>query len=352
MSKKNRLRALILAGGSGTRFWPLSRRRRPKQLIPLDGGRSLIQDTLDRLAPLVAPSEVWVCTTRALLRDVRSQLPEVPREQILAEPMGRNTAAAIGWSLHRMGAVDGGVAVLPADHRMTDPGAFRDGLEVAHQAVRTHDCVMTLGVRPTRAETGYGYLEVGETLGSNANVRRVSRFREKPDIATAKRYYESGDFLWNAGIFVFRDKRLLELLREFEPEIGGGLDAIAGRPEEIDGLYAELPAVSIDYAVMERCSDLATVALDCGWSDLGSWEALAEVLPVDDDGNATRGDVVSIEGDGNVLFADQGTIAVAGVSDLVVVRTRDAVLVVPKQQSQKVKQIVELLEKKSRRDLL
>ncbi len=349
------MRALILAGGSGTRFWPLSRRGRPKQLLPLQAGRSLLQDTLSRLDPLFEPGDVWVCTTRALVESVRAQLPEVPAEQVLAEPMGRNTAPAIGWSLRRMGATggdDGPVAVLPADHRIADSESFRASLAAGALLVREQDLVIALGVRPTHAETGYGYLEVGEPLEADGDARRVRRFREKPDLETAKRYYESGDFLWNAGIFVFRGGRLAELLAKFEPEIADGLEKIAARPDAIDELYAALPSISIDYAVMERTVDLATVPLDCGWSDLGSWQALAEVLPVDARGNASSGDVVSLEGGGNVLYADHGAIAVLGVSDLVVVRTSDAVLVVPKNRSQDVKKIVEQLTERSREDLL
>lgn len=351
------LRALILAGGSGTRFWPLSRRRRPKQLLALDAEESLLQVTVERLAPLIPPADVWVVTTRELAPAVREQLPEVPPEQILAEPEGRNTAPAIGWSIRSMGAAgrDAAVAVFPADHRMADAEAFRRVLAAAHRAVAADDRVMTLGVAPRWAESGYGYLELGDTVDDATGLRRVVRFTEKPDLETARRFFESGRYLWNAGIFVFRGGRLLDLLAEHEPEVAAGLDAIAaaaGEPGELESLYAGLKSISIDHAVMERCADLVTLTLDAGWSDLGSWEALAEVLAAGDPGNVERGDVLSLEGDGNLLVAENGSIAALGVSDLVIVQTGDSVLVVPRSRSQEVKKLVEELRRRGRDDLL
>ena len=357
------LRALILAGGSGTRFWPLSRRRRPKQLLALDAEESLLQVTVERLAPLIPPAEVWVVTTRELALAVREQLPGVPPEQILAEPEGRNTAPAIGWSIRSMGAAgrDAAVAVFPADHRMADPEAFRRVLAAAHRAVAADDRVMTLGVAPRWAESGYGYLELGETVDEATGLRRVVRFTEKPDPETARRFFESGRYLWNAGIFVFRGGRLLDLLAEHEPEVAAGLDAIAAAadsdsdgdgPAELEALYAGLKSISIDHAVMERCADLVTLTLDAGWSDLGSWEALAEVLAANDPGNVERGDVLALDGDGNLLMAESGSIAALGVSDLVIVQTGDAVLVVPRSRSQEVKTLVEELRRRGRDDLL
>ncbi len=262
------MHALILAGGSGTRFWPVSRRSFPKQFLALEGERSLLQTTVDRQRPLIEPENVWVSTTAALAEEVRRQLPEVPADQILAEPLGRNTAPAIGWALHSMSAEvrAGAIAVLPADHRMESAAGFRETMARAAEAVERDDRVMTLGVTPTRVETGYGYLELGSELEAESGVRRVVRFIEKPDRATADHFVTSGDYLWNAGIFVFRGSTLLAHLREHEPAIGSGLEAIAAEPERTEELYAELPAISIDYAVMERLDDLATLPLDCGWS--------------------------------------------------------------------------------------
>jgi mannose-1-phosphate guanylyltransferase/mannose-6-phosphate isomerase len=350
-----RVRALILAGGSGTRFWPLSRKSRPKQLLALEGERTLLRDTLERLAPVIGPESVWVCTTEALADAIRRDLPEVPPEQILSEPEGRNTAPAIAWSVRSMpeAARREVVAVLPADHRMGDPAAFRDALERAAGVVEREDRMMTLGVVPRWAETGYGYLEL-EPAGAAeiGGVRRVRRFVEKPSEENARRFLDSGNYLWNAGIFLFRGSTLLDLVATHQPELSAGLEAIAASPERLRELYAALPADSIDYAVMEKLDGIATLPLDCVWSDLGSWEALAEILAADLQGNTGRGDILAVEARGNLLFADQGTIAVLGVEDLVVVRTGDAVLVMPKARSQEVRKLVAELAARGRGDLL
>ncbi len=347
------MQALILAGGSGTRFWPVSRRRRPKQLLPLEGDRSMLQLTVDRLAPEVAPEAVWVCTTRALADAVRGQLPEVPARQVLAEPEGRNTAPAIGWSIRSMPETvrRDAIAVLPADHRFGDAAAFRRALAAAAAAVRRDDRVIALGVTPRWAETGYGYLELGRELDAGSGLREVASFTEKPDAADAERYFLGATHLWNAGIFIFRGTTLLAHLERFEPEIARGLEAIAAEPERAAELYPRLKSISIDYAVMERLESIATLPLDCGWSDLGSWEALGEVLPPDG-GNQTRGETLAIDAKDNLLYAVEGTIAVLGVEGLVVVRTGDTVLVIPKERSQEVRRIVGELESRGRVDLL
>ncbi len=348
------MQALILAGGSGTRFWPLSRRSRPKQLLPLDGDHSLLRQTVDRLAPDVEPSAVWVCTTRALAEPIRAQLPEVPAGQILAEPEGRNTAPAIGWSIRSMPEAirDEVIAVLPADHRFGDAAEFRRALLVAAAAVERDDRVVALGVTPRWAETGYGYLELGAEIDAGIGLRQVTRFTEKPDADTAREYFEGKRHLWNAGIFLFRGSTLLRHLARFEPEIARGIELMAEAPERTDEIYPGLKSTSIDYAVMERLDSITTLPLDCGWSDLGSWEALAEILEGGDGGNRSRGDVVALDAADNLLYAEQGTVAVLGIEGLVVVRTGDSVLVLPKERSQEVRRIVDELKRRRRTDLL
>ncbi|MCH9649856.1 MAG: NTP transferase domain-containing protein [Deltaproteobacteria bacterium] len=348
------MQALILAGGSGTRFWPLSRRQRPKQLLALEGDRSLLQQTFDRLQPQVPATSVWVCTTRLLADQVRQQLPEVPAEQVLEEPEGRNTAAAIGWAVRSMprAARNGVVAVLPADHRVSDAEGFRQRLQQAEEAVESQDLVMTLGIEPQRPETGYGYLELGEVLDQQSGLRKVVRFREKPDLETARRFVDSGRFLWNGGIFLFRGSTFLSLLAAHLPKLVEGLEEIAAEPNRLAEIYSRLPATSIDFGLMEKLEDIATLPLDCGWSDLGSWQALAEVLTADSQGNICRGDVFSEQASDNLLVADSGTIAIVGLEGLVVVRTGDTVLVAPKERSQEVREIVSQLRAAGRNELL
>jgi mannose-1-phosphate guanylyltransferase/mannose-6-phosphate isomerase len=356
------MQALILAGGSGTRFWPLSRRATPKQLLALDGDESLLQRTARRLQPLVASTNVWVCTTAELAAAVAAQLPAVPREQILAEPEGRNTAPAIAWSVAGMPAErrNEAVLVLPADHHVGDDAAFRAVLAAA-AAEADAGRVVALGVTPRWAETGYGYLELGEPLvgagddgagGPSAGLRRVARFVEKPDRARAEAFLAGGRHLWNAGIFAFRGDLLLQLVGRHLPALAAGLEALAAAPERLPELYGALPAVSIDHGLMEKLDDIATLPLDCGWSDLGSWEALAELLPGDAAGNRRHGATVAVDCADNLLWAEEGTVAALGVEGLVIVRTGDTVLVLPKARSQEVRSLVERLRASGRIDLL
>ena len=346
--------ALVLAGGSGTRFWPSSRRRRPKQLLCLEGSRSLLQETVDRLRPLVPPEQVWISTTEALQAAVAEQLPEVPADHILTEPAARNTAPAIGWSLMAMPkeAREGAVIVLPSDHRIGDPASFRAALAVAAGVVERLPRILTFGVVPVRPETGFGYLEVGEELADAPGLRRVRRFTEKPDRVTAERFVTGGAHLWNAGIFVFRGSVLLAGLERHSPELARGLAELARAPERAGELYPRLQSISIDYAVMEKFEDMAALPLDCGWSDLGSWDALTEILPADSAGNVARGDAVIVDGARNLTFTEEGTIAILGLSDLIVVRSGDAVLVAPRKDAQAVRRIVDRLAGSGRDDLL
>lgn len=350
------MRVLILAGGSGTRFWPVSRRQRPKQLLDLQGGSSLLQQTAARLGSLVEPEAIWVSTTRELAEPVRDQLPEVPAEQILAEPIGRNTAPAIGWALSCMPAEARRdvVAVLPSDHWMQDSGAFCAALHAAAEEAAARDRVVTLGVPPRWVETGYGYLELASIPDTDLTARRVKRFIEKPDAATAEGFLRDGRHLWNAGIFVFRGDTMLQAIESHLPDLAACLEVMAEEadPGHRESIYAGLAAVSIDTGVMEQLDDIYTIPLDCGWNDLGSWGALAEVLPADADGNRARGNTIALEARDNLLFADHGTIAVLGVEGLAVVNTSDAVLVLPKDRAQDVRRLVNELEARGRDELL
>jgi mannose-1-phosphate guanylyltransferase len=246
----------------------------------------------------------------------------------------------------------GVVAVLPSDHRIGDAAAFRAALATAAVAAAGEDRVLALGVTPRFAETGFGYLELADEAPGANGLRRVAHFREKPDRATAESFVASGRHLWNAGIFVFRGATLLAAIERLAPELGAGLAAIRRQPGRLGALYGALPAISIDYAVMEKLEGISTLALDCGWDDLGSWQALHDVSPADAAGNRTHGATVAVDAHDNLLYADAGTIAVLGVEGLVVVRTGDAVLVMPRSRAQEVRRLVEQLEADGRSDLL
>lgn len=350
------MQALILAGGVGTRFWPASRKARPKQLLPLIGGRHLLRRTVDRLLPILSPEDIWVCTHQDLAETVRGDLPEIPSQQVLAEPVGRNTAAAIGWSLASMEPARRRqvIASLHADHWIDDEDAFRRTLLASEEAVAGTDRIVALGVAPRWPEPGYGYLEMraGGDATEGGPLRRVVRFVEKPDPQLAAEFQRSGCHLWNAGIFVFRGVTLLDHLGRLEPRLREGLALAAASPSRLQEVYRDLPALPIDTAVMERLEELYTVVLDCGWSDLGSWSALAELLEAGEGGNTTRGSTVACDARDNLLWAESGVVAVLGVEGLVVVQAGGAVLVLPKERSQEVRRIVDELRRRGREDFL
>lgn len=342
---------VIMAGGSGTRFWPASRRDFPKQFLPLGGGaRSLLEETIERLAPLVPIERVWVVTGAHLADRVKELLPALHADHVLAEPVGRNTAPCIGWAASRIAREDPSalLAVLPSDHVVADPGALRDAMRVALEAAST-GALVTMGIRPTRPETGFGYLEMGEAIAEG--VFRAARFVEKPPAERAKAFLASGNYLWNAGMFFFRADAILEQIRAHLPELAAGLaafDEAAKRGDEarvVEERFPTLPDISIDHGVMEKAPEVLVVPVSCGWSDVGSWQAAWELASRDDDANAMRGDAVAIDTRGCYVHAPSDKIvALVGVSDLVVVDTDDALLILPRDRAQDVRAIVDALK--------
>jgi mannose-1-phosphate guanylyltransferase len=289
-------------------------------------------------------------------------LPEIPPANILVEPVGRNTAACVGLAAHAvLSADDDGVCVvLPADHLIGEEDSFRSAMAAGATFVERHGGLLTFGIRPTRAETGYGYLEVGEERGRGPRwaVHHLQRFVEKPDSEKAEAYVSAGGFLWNAGIFAWRARDLLDEVSRQLPELGAGLDRI-GREipgEDLDGtlaqIYPSLPATSVDFGIMEGARRCWVMPVDFPWSDVGSWLALADELPLDDSGNASRGRVQTMDSTGNVLVSTGPVVSAVGVEGLVVVATPDAVLVIPKEQAQRVKDIVDGLREKGWDDVL
>jgi mannose-1-phosphate guanylyltransferase len=351
--------AVILAGGSGTRLWPTSRRERPKQLLPIARDDEPMIKGAVAIAQGVVGESVLVVTAQAQAEATRAAVPDV---DLVIEPVGRNTAAAIALGATAIAArdPDAVIAVLPADQHVRDRVGMMDALDVCLAAVERDDVIALVGIPPTRPETGFGYLEMA--AGPSDGARPVLRFVEKPDLERARAYLASGRHLWNAGIFCLSARRALTELAWYLPETlraaralvapaPHGQIALGGDPDDAVAAYADLPSVSFDHGVMEKLCDgaaadgrVVAVAAAVGWNDVGSWAALPEVRGIDGEGNTIAGQAVVIDGRGNVVATDDGTlVALVGVSDLVVVRSGDAILVVPKDQAQRVREVVEVL---------
>lgn len=346
---------VIMAGGSGTRFWPLSRSSFPKQFLPLTTKQPLIAETMRRMAGLSTPRRTSVVCGGKHAALVRKALPKLPRANVVVEPEARNTAPAIALACAHVAHQDpnGVIVVLPSDQHVADLPAFRASIDEAVRIAETGS-IVTLGITPTRPETGYGYIRVGDVLSGRGH--KVAAFVEKPNLETAQRYLASGDYLWNAGIFVFRVDVMLEAFASHMPELFKPLDAIRaawGTKKAAAVLareFKKMPATSIDYGVAERAPNIAVVPSACGWSDVGSFNALPEVRPVDAGGNVAEGEALVIDSSGCVIMAGpRRLVAVVGMKDVVVVDAGDAVLVLPKDKSQDVRKVVEALKANRRR---
>jgi mannose-1-phosphate guanylyltransferase len=342
--------AVIMAGGAGTRFWPASRALRPKQLLPLSGGAPLLAETVRRLAPLVTEDRVIVVTGEHLADGTAKAVPGVPKQQILKEPAPRNTAPCIAWANAVVNRLDpeAVVAVLPSDHFIGDEPAFRKVLEQAIESARGGR-VTTIGIVPTRPETGYGYIELGDELGNG--VKKVARFVEKPNRETAEKFLAGKRHLWNAGMFFFRVKDMTSLVEKHLPELAAGVAKIDADAGSLASVFPTLPSVSIDVGVMEKADGLAVVPGDFGWNDIGSWESAWELGAKDANGNAVEASTVVVDAKNN-LVRSKKLVALVGVDDLVVVDTDDALLVMPRERAQDVRLVIEELKKRSAKDLL
>lgn len=345
------LYAIIMAGGSGTRFWPASRKKNPKQLLPLGpSDRPLLVDTVERLLPIIPNERIYIATNELLIDRIAELLPELPREQLLAEPVGRNTAPCIGWaaSIIKRRDPEAIVAVMPSDHIVQDVPALHAAIALAEEAA-AGGALVTMGIRPTRPETGFGYLEMGDEL--SPGVHSARRFIEKPDLDRAVEFFGSKRYLWNAGMFFFQAGRILEAIEEYLPELARGLriiDEAHGSPEALKVLretFPKLPDISIDHGVMEQASNVAVIPVSCGWSDLGSWQAAWELAEKDEAGNALPSGSIAIDSAGCYAIGKKDKVlAIVGMNDMVIVDTDDALLILPRNRSQDVRAIVEALK--------
>ena len=361
--KKSNFYPVILAGGRGTRFWPLSRKHRAKQMLALDGKQTMIQQTVARLLPLAPPKRFWVITNEDLRTAIARQLPRLEKRQIIAEPVGRNTAPAIGLAAFLLlrENVQAVIGMFPSDHVIGDESRYHEVLKKGVEIASAGENIVVLGIRPTRPETGYGYIEGGSALGGE--TPRVRRFTEKPDAQRAAQFVSAGNFFWNSGMFLWSARTLVNALHEHLPQTARLLEQIAatyGTPKfepTFRKLYAKCESISVDYAVLEprsakgeRSSNIFCLPVDFGWNDLGSWATLHEHHTAKS--NPADGNLISAAGtftlnaESNYVYAPGKFVAAVGVSNLVVVETDDALLITTRERAQDVGKVVKYLDEK------
>jgi mannose-1-phosphate guanylyltransferase len=367
------IHAVILAGGRGTRFWPRSRTRTPKQLLSIVGKQTMLEQTVTRLRPLIAPDRIWTVTNAEQTAALKKQLPPASRKRVLTEPIGRNTAAAIALAaIHIRHAAKGDalMAVLPADHFIAQPEKYRGIVVSALSVAQEPGHMVVLGIPPTHPETGFGYVErMGEGLDAKGfPVFAVRRFTEKPALDTAKEYVASGNYQWNAGMFFWRVSTFFENLKRHLPQTHAALEKLASAigtrayEKKLRAFYPKLENISVDYAILERATQQSStqkpgpqvfvIPAEIGWSDIGSWAAVYELLAKHSGENVFAGNGYALDASGNFLYSPNKFVAAIGIKDLVVVETPDALLIVPRDRAQDVAKLVKTLESEKRKSLL
>ncbi|MEL7833245.1 mannose-1-phosphate guanylyltransferase [Fodinibius sp. Rm-B-1B1-1] len=352
------LHAVIMAGGSGTRFWPRSTESRPKQFLNIFGDRTMLQSTVDRITPLISADRVWIITNDRYVDLVKEQLPNIPANNIIGEPVGKNTApcVAAAATLIQDQDPDGTMAVLPADHLIGKPKTFLSILKTAESKAQKEDALLTIGIEPDHPETGYGYIEFDKDsseLEGEHEIKKVNQFREKPDLKTAKEFIASGNFLWNSGMFVWKASTILQKFKEHLPTIYEQVKQLkpsVGTKKQkaaIDTFYHGCTSISIDYGIMEQADSVFVVPGSFEWDDVGSWRAVYDLRDKDEDGNVIQTKMAStVDSNHNLIQSDSGKmIALVGVENLAVVETDNAILVCDLDNSQGVKKVVNKLRK-------
>ena len=377
--------AVIMAGGRGERFWPKSQCSLPKQLLPIAGARTMLQETVDRVRPLVTEKNIYIATGESLLKKVKSQLPSLPEKNIISEPVGRNTAACIGLAAIKVKREHprSTMVVLAADHLIREGEQFLEIIKIGAETAGKTGNLVTLGIKPTRPETGYGYIKIrsqnsefrsqnsefrsqkseirsqkSEVRSQKIEVCKVERFVEKPDEKKAKEFLSSGNYYWNSGMFIWTTKSILKAIEEHMPELFKGLETIKdslGTPREGEvarQVFQGLESISIDYGVMEKAGNVVLIKADIPWDDVGSWLAMERIHPQDDKGNVVLGKFSGIDSHNCIIISDEHLVATLGVSDLIVVTTPDATLICSKDRAQDVKKIVKKLADKKLEEYL
>lgn len=343
--------AVIMAGGVGSRFWPRSTEKTPKQLLKIFGEKTMIQDTVERLNGLVENEDIFVITNKIQRPEIINQLKNVPAENIIEEPFGRNTAACIGLAsvIVKEKAKDGVTIILPADHIIKEKDEFHKTLRTAAKFAYESKGLVTIGIKPTRPETGYGYIQIDETHVSD-NIYSVLSFAEKPNYATAVRFLDSGDFMWNSGMFIWRVDTILQEIHQYLPDLHEGLEKIGkdisktNYNSTLSNVYGQLKNISIDYGIMEKSQKVYLTKGTFSWSDVGSWEEVFTLSKKDENGIAKDGDIFTDMVVDSYIYSPDKFAAVIGVDNLIIINTKDALLICRRDQGQNVKKVVEHLK--------
>ncbi|MDD5765988.1 MAG: mannose-1-phosphate guanylyltransferase [Candidatus Marinimicrobia bacterium] len=353
--------AVIIAGGIGKRFWPRSRRERPKQLLNIVSEQSMLKLTYERLRQICDEKKIYVIAGPSLKEPILRDLTELPEKNVIIEPSGKDTAPAIGLATTIILDRDPNavIGIFPSDHFISDINAFKHSVQSGYQFAKDHVALVTFGITPNRPATGYGYIQMEKSVAPvDEDVYKVKTFAEKPLLRTAIRFLESGEFLWNSGMFIWKGSSIINAIKLFLPELHDSLQEIAkaiGTPNYdsiLKNQWATLRGISIDYGVMEKAKNVYVVAGNFDWSDVGSWDAVYDLMPKDENENVLIGDITAIESSGCYVYSRKNMIATIGVKDLIVIQSKDSILIVHRNESEKVKDLVDLLDREKRSEHL
>lgn len=356
------VRAVIMAGGVGTRFWPLSRKKKPKQFLPVISGQTMIEETVSRLLPLISPSHIYTIANQDQTQIIQNLLSSIPRQNLLIEPIGKNTAPSLilATAAVYLENPEAAVIALPADHLIKNTERFLKKLEAGARAVLDGEHLVTFGIPPSYPATGYGYIQFSRSDSKDISQEifyPIQRFKEKPSLEQAKDFLDKGNNFWNSGMFIWQAKVFPEKLEQYAPDLypywEKMIEALkAGDESEVSSIYQDIPSISIDYALMEKVQPVWMCVGDFGWSDVGAWSSLADIWAKDSHGNSLRGENIVLDSENCLLYSSDKLTALVGLRDLIVVDTRDALLICRKDMDQKVKDIVETLKKKGESEYL